>query len=139
MGEAVLYCAGCNVLTVTQATKLVIEAAKALNAARAKDIVHRDTKPANVVLRSGRWITVLDFGSVRHVSADSRLRVNDATMGTPHRMSPEQGDAHELHGPSDNARPRRRPTVHSHTPKLIEGLIHAGATDPHRPRQGPED
>jgi tetratricopeptide (TPR) repeat protein len=66
-----------------------IQAAEALDCAHAFDVVHRDVKPANLLVDwTGRlWVT--DFG-LAHVHIDARLTMTGDLVGTLRYMSPEQ-------------------------------------------------
>jgi len=90
-------------LPVEEAVRIATEVADALGHAHSKGVVHRDVKPANILLRDGR-VQVADFGIALAVSAagGSRLTETGLSVGTPHYMSPEQatGDR-ELDGRSD--------------------------------------
>jgi serine/threonine protein kinase/tetratricopeptide (TPR) repeat protein len=69
--------------------RLGVEAAEALEHAHQLGIVHRDVKPANLLVdaRGHLWIT--DFG-LAHVQGDARLTVTGDLAGTLRYMSPEQ-------------------------------------------------
>jgi len=70
------------------------EVGAALSAAHGKGFIHRDVKPANIMVcrRSGvEQIKLLDFGIVKLVSSSGHTEL-DAGLGTPQYMSPEQLD-----------------------------------------------
>lgn len=68
--------------------ELVTQVAIALGYAHARGVIHRDVKPANVLVdREGR-VRLADFGIAR-VEGAERLTATGALIGTPHYMSPE--------------------------------------------------
>ena len=71
-----------------------------LGHAHKRGIVHRDVKPANIMVDSDGWAVVTDFG-IAKVAESHGLTMTGATVGTPSYMSPEQCAAGELAGASD--------------------------------------
>jgi len=78
-------------LPVDEALRITREIADALTYAHERGILHRDVKPANVLLSSGH-AQVADFGIARALSAarSGRLTEPGLVIGTPEYMSPEQ-------------------------------------------------
>ena len=86
-------------IAVADAVGIATQIASALAAAHARDIIHCDIKPDNVMLRPDGYVKVLDFGLAKTVSqaaptaetASALLRtVSGLFAGTPRYMSPEQ-------------------------------------------------
>ncbi len=85
----------CRRVPAEIATRIVVQAASALAAAHAQDVVHRDLKPANIFLLSlpgePEFVKVLDFGISKIKAANARRLTRDRmVVGTPSYMSPEQ-------------------------------------------------
>ncbi len=79
----------------------IVDVARALAAAHALGIVHRDVKPDNVMIREDGRVKVLDFGIARRLAvaldpsapteaATPTLTAKGAIVGTPAYMAPEQ-------------------------------------------------
>ena len=69
--------------------ELLAQAADGLGAAHAAGIVHRDVKPANLIVTPDRQVKVTDFGIARAAEGVG-LTSTGEVMGTPQYLSPEQ-------------------------------------------------
>jgi serine/threonine-protein kinase len=87
-------------LPITQVIDIAAQIAAGLAAAHAKNIVHRDIKPQNILIDKDGRIKILDFGLAKLKGA-SPLTQESFTMGTVHYMSPEQGLGKEVDPRSD--------------------------------------
>jgi tetratricopeptide (TPR) repeat protein len=84
-------------LPIAEAVRIATELLEGLAALHALAIVHRDVKPANVLLTAAGEVKLADFGLARHLDRDeTRATLNRALIGTVDYLSPEQalgGDA----------------------------------------------
>jgi tRNA A-37 threonylcarbamoyl transferase component Bud32 len=98
-------------LTFRESAALTAELAEALDYAHRMGVIHRDVKPANVLLERdgsggvegvGRPL-LADFGLALREDAEITLTVEGQVLGTPAYMSPEQaaGKGHRVDGRSD--------------------------------------
>ncbi len=82
-----------------QAVELVLQACRALEYAHARGVVHRDVKPANILVARGGEVKVSDFGIAR--IAGTKMTQTGTMLGSPSYMSPEQVRGVEVDGRSD--------------------------------------
>jgi tetratricopeptide (TPR) repeat protein len=90
-------------LPVEDAVQITREIADALAYAHEKGVIHRDVKPANILLEAGHAV-LADFGVAHAVAEakDDRLTRTGTSLGTPEYMSPEQGTGErDLDGRTD--------------------------------------
>jgi serine/threonine-protein kinase len=81
--------------------RLVAQVARALHHAHLQGVVHRDVKPANVVVLPSGEAKVTDFGIARLESARQRLTSTGEFLGTPLYTAPEQASHEEVDGRAD--------------------------------------
>jgi WD40 repeat protein/tRNA A-37 threonylcarbamoyl transferase component Bud32 len=86
-----------------QAAGIVISLAEALDYAHCQGIVHRDVKPANIMLDAKGEPLLMDFGLARLREAEDQLTHDGTVLGTPAYMAPEQAAArHDEVGPASD-------------------------------------
>ena len=78
---------------VREAAAIIRKLADALQYAHAQGIIHRDVKPANIMIDPQGEPHLMDFGLARLEQLDEKLTQDGALMGTPAYMSPEQAGA----------------------------------------------
>ena len=64
-------------------------------------VVHRDLKPGNIMFRGDDSLALADFGISKKLDTDSDLTTLGQVLGTPHYMSPEQGEGKPVDYRSD--------------------------------------
>ncbi len=86
-----------------RAAEIVAAVADALAYAHTHGVVHRDVKPANIMLDPDGQPYLMDFGLAKRETEEPPETVEGQVLGTPAYMSPEQarGEAHRVDGRSD--------------------------------------
>jgi len=87
-------------MSAATALEYLKQMASALHAIHSVGILHRDMKPANVMLRSDGTLCLIDFGLAK-ADFDDELTGTREIFGTPYYMSPEQGHAEQIDARSD--------------------------------------
>ncbi|MFE7036715.1 serine/threonine-protein kinase, partial [Streptomyces sp. NPDC057621] len=76
-------------LTPQETARIGAEVLSALRAAHAADVLHRDVKPANVLLAEDDRVVLTDFG-IAMVVGDTALTMTGEVVGSPEYLAPEQ-------------------------------------------------
>lgn len=90
-----------NGISIGTALNYVRQIAEGLAAVHALGIIHRDVKPANIMLRNDGTVALVDFGIAKELDAANTFTRHGEMIGTPHYMSPEQISSRALDARSD--------------------------------------
>ncbi len=88
-------------LPIARVRHVLREAALALGHAHRRRIVHRDVKPANIMLDDDGRVILTDFGISKAVQDTGQLTGSGTIIGTPHYMAPDQARGQEVDGRAD--------------------------------------
>ncbi|HEV7766354.1 MAG TPA: protein kinase [Thermoanaerobaculia bacterium] len=88
-------------ISFEQIADIVAQVAEALDFAHQKGIVHRDVKPANIILIEGNRAKITDFGIAKIASSVGNLTSTGQFLGTPNYMAPEQIKGAPVDGRTD--------------------------------------
>jgi eukaryotic-like serine/threonine-protein kinase len=87
-------------LSSQEAAAIIVQVCRALVAAHAEGVVHRDLKPQNIMIDAQGKATVMDFG-IAQSTESAGMTQTGALLGTPHYMSPEQAMGQKADARSD--------------------------------------
>jgi serine/threonine-protein kinase len=92
-------------MPAAEVVRIVTAVADALDYAHQKGLLHRDVKPANILLADqasdGERIMLADFGIARRIGESSELTGTNMTVGTVAYSAPEQLKGEEIDGRAD--------------------------------------
>jgi serine/threonine-protein kinase len=80
--------------------RVLHQAALALDYAHARGVVHRDVKPANILITPDDAVKITDFGIAKAATSD-QFTMTGAIVGTPNYMAPEQVQGLAVDGRTD--------------------------------------
>lgn len=89
-----------KVLSPDRTLNIVAQTARALSAAHAQGLVHRDVKPGNLLITPHGRVKVTDFGIAR-LADQVPLTATGQVMGTAQYLAPEQATGQQATGSSD--------------------------------------
>ncbi len=132
-----------NALSLAQAARIVLGAAKGLAALHRCDILHRDIKPSNIFIcdpQGAALPKLIDLGVAR-VGSHRRDQHESGLVGTPSYMSPEMAsmepipinfssDVYSLCAVYYELLTGRRPHEHSHLPMLLVNILNQPIVKP---------
>jgi serine/threonine protein kinase len=94
------YLSGGGRIMPDRAVELAEAVCDALGVAHSQGVIHRDVKPANVMVTRGGQVKVTDFGIAR-VTTNETVEQTAAVLGTASYLSPEQAQGGQIDQRSD--------------------------------------
>jgi eukaryotic-like serine/threonine-protein kinase len=84
-----------------KALEVIADACQALNFSHQHGIIHRDVKPANIMISKAGAVKVMDFGIARALADANSVTQTAAVIGTAQYLSPEQARGEKVDARSD--------------------------------------
>jgi serine/threonine-protein kinase len=132
-------------LPIARSLSIASQIASALDYAHAQGIVHRDVKPANIIVDADDRATLTDFGIARIAEQTVQRTITGTMLGTPEYMAPEQAEGRAItraadeyalacvlyemlagHPPFESETPMGVLLQHAHTPPPRLSLTRTG-------------
>lgn len=88
-------------LAEQRAIEIIADACQALNFSHQHGIIHRDVKPANIMISKTNAVKVMDFGIARALADSGNMTQTAAVIGTAQYLSPEQARGEPVDARSD--------------------------------------
>lgn len=90
-------------LSTEKVLKILKKVCEAVDYAHQQNVIHRDLKPANIIVRPDEIPVLTDFGLAKNLDSQHKLTAENAMVGTPLYLSPEQvaGKANLVDGRCD--------------------------------------
>ena len=110
-------------LPPARAVEIVSAVAAGLDAAHAAGLVHRDVKPANVLLATDAdrpWAYLTDFGLTKEVSSQSGITISGQWVGTVDYIAPEQLEHGQVDAPGGRVRAGLRAVRDAHRRHAVQ-------------------
>ncbi len=98
LGEII---ASSRTLSLEEVEKIMLDAAAGLGYAHKRGVIHRDVKPANILIDADGHVHLTDFGIAKALVGHTQLTETGAVIGTPTYMAPEQCEGRVVDGRAD--------------------------------------
>ncbi len=90
-----------RVPSLQEVERVMLESAAGLGYAHKRGVIHRDVKPANILVDAEGHVHLTDFGIAKALVGNTQLTETGALIGTPQYMAPEQCEGRMVDGRAD--------------------------------------